>query len=374
MTAVSKNARRPKARFPARRLPGLVPLALAVALTACDQGAEPQAEPVRPVRVVTAMERASGETVQLTGTVRAEEEAQLAFRTGGRIVELVVRTGDRVVAGEFIGRLEDETQRNALQAARADLAAAMGELDRTTIDFERQQTLIERGFTTRVRYDQARQAMQVAQSWVDSAEAQLAIAEERLDFTELYADAPGVVTTRAAEPGEVVAAGQMVVTLAREGGRDAVFDVPERVMRSAPAYPRITVTLASDASVTAPGRVREVSPRADPVTRTFEVKVGLSDPPAAMRLGSTVNGRMPLEEAGGIPLPASALSELDGGPAVFVVDTASGTVELRPVELARHDLAEVVVATGLAEGDVVVTAGVPALRPGQQVRLLGGNS
>ena len=332
------------------------------------------AEPVRPVRVVTAAERAGAETIQLTGTIRAEEEAQLAFRTGGRIVELTVRLGDRVEADQFIGRLEDETQRNALQAARADLAAAMGELDRTTIDFERQQTLIERGFTTRVRYDQARQAMQVARSWVDSAEAQLAIAEERLAFTALYADAPGVVTTRGAEPGEVVAAGQMVVTLAREGGRDAVFDVPERVMQAAPAYPRITVALASDPRVTAEGRVREVSPRADPVTRTFEVKIGLSDPPAAMRLGSTVNGRMPLEEAGGIPLPASALSELDGAPAVFVVDVASGVVELRPVELVRHDLAEVVVASGLAEGDVVVTAGVPALRPGQEVRVLGGGS
>jgi RND family efflux transporter MFP subunit len=349
-------------------------LALAAALVACDQAPEPQAEPVRPVRVVTAAERSGAETVQLTGTVRAEEEAQLAFRTGGRIVELVVRTGDRVAADQLVGRLEDETQRNALQAARADLAAAMGELDRTTIDFERQQTLIERGFTTRVRYDQARQAMQVARSWVDSAEAQLAIAEERLAFTALYADAPGVVTTRAAEPGEVVNAGQMVVTLAREGGRDAVFDVPERVMRAAPPYPRITVALASDPSVTAEGRVREVSPRADPVTRTFEIKVGLIEPPTAMRLGSTVTGRMPLAEAGGIPLPASALTERDGEPAVFVVDVASGAVELRPVELARHDLAEVVVAAGLAEGEVVVTAGVPALRPGQQVRVLGSGS
>jgi RND family efflux transporter MFP subunit len=250
----------------------------------------------------------------------------------------------------------------------------MGELDRTTVDFERQQTLIERGFTTRVRYDQARQAMQVAQSWVDSAEAQLAIAEERLAFTALYADAPGVVTQRGAEPGEVVAAGQMVVTLAREGGRDAVFDVPERVMQAAPAYPRITVALASDPGVTAEGRVREVSPRADPVTRTFEVKIGLIDPPAAMRLGSTVNGRMPLEAAGGIKLPSSALTERDGAPAVFVVDTASGVVELRPVELARHDLAEVIITAGLAEGEVVVTAGVPALRPGQRVRVLGGDA
>jgi RND family efflux transporter MFP subunit len=324
--------------------------------------------------VVTASERASGETVQLTGVIRAQEEAQLAFRTGGRIVELVVRTGDRLEAGQLIGRLEDETQRNALQSARADLAAAMGELDRTTIDYERQRTLLERGFTTRVRYDQARQAMQVAQSWVDSAEAQLAIAEERLAFTALYADAPGVVTTRAAEPGEVVAAGQMVAALARAGGRDAVFDVPERVMRAAPAYPRITVALASDPDVTTEGRLREVSPQADPVTRTFEIKVGLIDPPPALRLGSTVTGRMPLEEAGGITLPASALTERDGEPAVFVVDVESGTVELRPVDLARFDLAAVVVAAGLGDGEIVVTAGVPALRPGQRVRVLGGGS
>lgn len=355
-------------------LRSLVAVAAGFAIAACDQAAEPQAEPVRPVRVVTASERAGGEVVSLTGTIRAEEEAQLAFRVGGRVVELVVRTGDRVEAGQFAGRLEDETQRNALQSARADLAAAIGELDRTTIDFERQQTLIERGFTTRVRYDQARQAMQVARSWVDSAEAQLATAEERLAFTRLYADAPGVVTMRGAEPGEVVAAGQMVVTLAREGGRDAVFDVPERVMQAAPAYPVITVALASDPSVTARGGVREVSPQADPTTRTFEISVGLIDPPPALRLGSTVTGEMPLEEAGGIALPASALTERDGAPAVFVVDVDSGTVDLRPVELARFDLDDVVVESGLAEGDVVVTAGVPALRPGQQVRLLGGGS
>ncbi|MFW5680527.1 MAG: efflux RND transporter periplasmic adaptor subunit [Pseudomonadota bacterium] len=347
----------------------LVPL-----LAACDEAVEPQAEPIRPVRVVTVERQTGGETASLTGTLRAAEEAQLAFRTSGRIVELNVNLGDRVVQGQPIGRLEDETQRNAVQAARADLRAAMGELERTTVDFERQETLLERGFTTRVRYDQALQAMRVAQSWVDSAEAQLAIAEEQLAFTTLAADAPGVVTLRAVEPGEVVGAGQMVVSLARDGGIDAVFDVPERIMQSAPPNPAITVRLASDRSVEAPGRVREVAPQADPVTRTFEVRVGLADAPSAMRLGSTVIGAMPLDSGSGIALPAAALSSRDGAPAVFVVDPATGVVELRPVELASFDLAEVVVEHGLVEGEVVVTAGVQALRPGQVVRVTGAGS
>ena len=113
-----------------------------------------------------------------------------------------------------------------------------------------------------------------------------------MSFTELKADAPGVVTATGAKPHEVVQAGQMIVRLARQGGRDAVFDVPAQVLRSSPADALINVRLTDDREVKATGRVREVAPQADPVTRTFEVKVGLTDPPEAMRLGATVTGSM----------------------------------------------------------------------------------
>lgn len=344
---------------------------LALAMVGCEEAAEPAAEPVRPVRVVSAEAQPGGQTATLTGTIRAEDEVSLAFRTGGRMIERLVNVGDAVEGGQPIARLQPETQRNAVQAARAELTAAMGLLTTTRTDYERQEDLLEQGFTTQVRYDQALQAWQEAQGRLDAAEARLANAEEELAYTELYADAPGVVTARGAEAGEVVAAGQMIVTLAREDGRDAVFDVAERLIQAAPPDPEITVTLATDPSVAAEGHVREVAPQADPVTRTFEVKVGLTEPPAAMRLGSTVRGTLQLGRTAGIELPSSSLTARDGEPAVFVVDPETGMVELRLVMVARYDLASVVVADGLGAGDLVVSAGVQALRPGQQVRLLG---
>jgi RND family efflux transporter MFP subunit len=162
----------------------------------------------------------------------------------------------------------------------------------------------------------------------------------------------------------------MIVQVAREGARDALFGVPAQVKDSAPANPDITVALTSDPRVTAAGKVREVSPRADPVTGTFAVRVALVNPPAEMRLGSTVTGRMKLAAASGIEVPASALIRADGKPAVWVVDPKALTVSARAIEVQAQDPARVQVKSGLKAGDLVVTAGVQALRPGQKVRLL----
>jgi len=158
--------------------------------------------------------------------------------------------------------------------------------------------------------------------------------------------------------------------MAPKGGRDAVFDVSGQVLRLAPREPLIDVSLTDDPGVHTVGRVREVSPQADPVTRTFEVKVGLTDPPAAMRLGATVIGRMQLETAPTIEIPASALTEHNRQPAVWLVDPTNLVVSLRNVEVLRHNPATVAIANGLDTGDIVVTAGVQALHPGQKVRLL----
>lgn len=355
------------------RRPALVAAVLAAFLAGCDRAEEPAAEPVRPVRVVAAEFRPGGETATLTGAVRAEETVALAFRTGGRVLERNANLGDMLKGGEVVARLDPETQRNALAAARAEEMGALGERDRTEADYERQRQLLERGFTTRQRYDLALQAMRAARARVDVVAAQVANAEEALGFTELTADAPGVVTAVGAEPGEVVAAGQMMLTLAREGGRDAVFDAPERLLARGDRGMIVTVTLASDPSVTTQGRVREVAPKADAATRTFEVRVGLIDPPEAMRLGATVVGSVTLAAGAGVELPAPALTAADGRPAVFVFDAAAGAVVLRPVTVASYGPATVLVAEGLAEGDLVVTAGVQALRPGQRVRIAGAN-
>jgi RND family efflux transporter MFP subunit len=206
---------------------------------------------------------------------------------------------------------------------------------------------------------------------VDAARAQLANAREQLGYTELLADSAGTVTAVGAEPGEVVGAGQMIVRVARQVGRDAVFDVPARVKEAAAGLdPEVTVNSTSDPNVRTTGRVREVSPQADPVTRTFEVKVGLSDPPEQMRLGTTVTGSIRIGGGSGIRIPASALTSSEGAAAVWLLDSDAGTVSLRPIVVERSGLAELEVAEGLAPGDVVVTAGVQTLRPGQKVRLL----
>ena len=349
----------------------VIALAIAMAgLAGCQEPAPPAPE-VRPVRTITVERRAGGEAVSLTGHIRAQDQVNLAFRLDGRMIERRVNVGDRVAAGQVAARLDPQIQQNALRSAQANLSAAQGQLTQARNAFERQQELLAKGFTTRARFDEAQQALQTAQAQVDSVAAQLRSAQEQLSYTELQADAPGTVTAIGAEPGEVVRAGQSIVQVARQGGKDAVFDVPAQIIRTAPRNPAIEVVLSDAPDVRTAGRVREVAPEADPVTRTYQVKVGLTDPPEAMRLGATVTGRTQLAAPGGVEIPASALTQANGRPAVWVVDSASQTVSLRNVDVARHDPASVVVSQGIEPGEIVVTAGVQALRPGQKVRLLG---
>lgn len=364
----------PQATEPAtttRLLRQVLTLTGLLALFACGPAEPPPPEPPRPVRAITALLEPGGETVTLTGQVEAAEEVGLAFRIGGRMIERRVNIGDQVRAGQIIARLEDSTPRDNLRAARASTAAARAALVQARNHYDRQNQLLRSGFTTRANYDDAVRRLQAAQSQVDASLAQESIAETTLAYTDLAADSNGVVTARGAEPGEVVAAGQRIVTLAREGGRDAVFDVPARLMEQSEPDPLVTVSLSSNPLVRTTGRVREISPQADPVTRTFRVRVGLIDPPEAMRLGSTVNGGIQIGGVSGIEVPASALTRGSQGPAVWVVNGQDSTVALRPVEVARYDAARAIIADGLQEGEVVVTAGVQTLRPGQKVRVLG---
>jgi RND family efflux transporter MFP subunit len=352
----------------------LIVLGLALALVACDETEETAAPEIRPVRTVAAAETTGGETVTLAGTVETQVEVDLAFRIGGRLLERPVNVGDTVAPGQLVARLDPADEENALRSAEAALAAATGQLSEARLNFDRQRQLYERQFVARAALDRAEQVLTSAQGAFDSAEAQVGIARRRLADTALYADAAGVVTAIGAEPGEVVQAGRRIAELARDEGKDAVFDVPAAVIAASPPDPEVTVTLTLNPEVTATGRVREVAPRADPVTGTFRVRVGLIDPPEDMRLGSTVSGRAQFGGTVGIELPASALTGADGSPAVWVVDPATMTVALRPIGVARFNPASVAVADGLAVGELVVTAGVQALRPGQEVRLLGEGS
>src|SRR5262245_7307455 len=355
----------------AKKLTALATAGLVASLAACGENEKTAAPQIRPVRTVTVEKHEAGTPITLTGRIEAEDEVALSFRISGRILDSNLKVGDRLQPGQLVARLESQNELNALRAAQANLAAAQGQLTQALNHFERQDMLLKQGWTTRANHDQAKQAMQTAQAQVDAAEAQLKSAHDLVSFTEIKADAPGVVTVVGPAAGEVVQAGQMIVRVARQDGRDAVFDVPAQVFRAAPGDPQITVSLTDDPRVAARGRVRPGAPAANPVTRTFEVKVGLTDPPQAMRLGATVTGRMETEAVPIIEIPATALTKFNQQPAVWIVDPSSRTVSIRNVDVLRFDQAAVAVSRGLDTGEIVVTAGVQALHPGQKVRLLG---
>ncbi|WP_296707445.1 efflux RND transporter periplasmic adaptor subunit [Rhodoblastus sp.] len=348
--------------------------ALVLLVSGCKRETAEEAPPPRPVRTVVVEKGGLGQTIVLTGQILAEKEVALAFRISGRIIERSVDVGARVTPDQVVARLDPQNELNTLRSARAGLSSAKGRLEQDSNHFDRQQTLLRQGWTTRANFEQAQQALRTAQAAVDDAKAQVEIAEDRVSYTELKAGVTGTITRRAAESGEVVQAGQMVYTVARDTGWDAVFDVPAQVLRTAPPDSDVVLALTDDPTVVAKGRVRQIDPQADPVTRTFKVRVAVNDPPAAMRLGATVSGRLEVDHGHGLTLPASALTATQGGPAVWVVDPEGLTVALKPVEVLRFDPGTVVISGGLDGGEIVVTAGVQALHPGQKVRLVGAQS
>jgi membrane fusion protein, multidrug efflux system len=344
-----------------------------VFLSACEEQAPPTVQ-TRPVRTIIVERKTVGEPVTLTGQIHAQDEVSLAFRIDGRMTERLVSVGDRVEANQLIAKLDSQNEVNAERSAKADLSAAQASLVQTQGAEDRLRELLAKGYATRTQYDQALQQLQTAKAQVEVAQARLRTAQDRVSYTELRADAPGTVTAKGAESREVVTAGKMIVQLARKGGRDAVFNVPAHLLRDAPTNPVIEVWLADNPSVKTTGLVREVAPQAEAATRTFPVKIGLSNPPEAMRLGATVVGQITLNASEAFQIPATALTESNGKPAVWIVEPENQTVVLREVNVLRYDANAVIISEGLQNGETVVTAGVHVLRPGQKVTLLGASS
>jgi len=345
-------------------------IAVTLPLAACGKEESKKVE-VRPVRVISIQRAPIVETVSLTGQIQAKDQVNLAFRIGGRLKERNVTVGDPVTAGQIIAKIEAQDYQNALLSAGAELTSAQAVLTNAQNVESRQSELLSRGFTTRVQYDQAEQQLKTAQAQVDSAQAKLQNAKDNLTYTELKSDVAGTVTAKGAEPGEVVAAGRMVVQVARQGGRDAVFNVPSQLIRESPRnLPQVTVTLSDDPTIVATGHVREIAPQADAATGTYVVKVALDNPPDTMRLGATVVGQVKVQSEPVIQLPGTALTQVEGRPAVWVVDPEKKTVSLLPITVGHYATSSIIVTDGLSDGNLVVTAGVQALRPGQEVKLL----
>src|SRR5258705_8034511 len=336
-------------------------IAVTLPLGACSKE-QPKKVEIRPVRVISVQHALSGDTITLTGQIQAKDQINLAFRIGGgRLQERNVTVGDPVTPGQIVARIEPQDFQNALRSAEADLASAQAVLANSKGTEGRQSELLSKGFTTQAQYDQAEQQRKTAQAQVESTRARLQNAKDNLTYTDLKSDVEGSVTAKGAEPGEIVAAGRMILQIAKQGDRYAVFNVPSQLIRQSPKDPEVTVSLSDDPTIVATGRVREVAPQADAATGTYVVKVALDNPPDAMRLGATIIGQVKIQSEPVIQLPGTALTQSEGKPAVWVVDPAKKTVSLLPVVVDHYDTSSVIVVDGLRDGDIVVTAVVQEL-------------
>lgn len=311
---------------------------------------------------------------QAVGEIKPRQESDLGFRVSGKMVSRAVDVGVSVKKGGLLARLDEQDFQNRLRSAEADVAAANAVLVEAQGAEGRLRQLLSTGVTTRSNYDAALKNLRSGEAKLESAKAALALAKDQLGYSELHAEFDGIVTAVGAEPGQVVNVGQMIVRLAPPDDKDAVFAIAESAFKGRPEgdRPEIIVTLLSNPSIFVDGVAREVSPVADPATRTYQVKVTLKNPPEQMRFGSSVSGRLKSTTAAVVVVPGSALFDKAGKPAVWVYQPATTTVTLKPVAVARFETDRVVISEGLAKGDIVVTAGVNRLREGQKVRLAVG--
>jgi membrane fusion protein, multidrug efflux system len=326
----------------------------------------PKREAVR-VKVIAARSTDLAQLMSLTGEIRARFQNDLSFRVGGKIVERNVDVGAHVQPGALLARLEPNEQEANLKSAKAAVEAAEAQLKQVSAAFERQKSLMTSGYTTRREFDQAQEAYRTAQASLDTTKAQATQAEDQLAYTELMADAPGLITARFAETGQVVQGAQQIFTIARDGARDAIFDVDEALLTCAPDDLTFRVVLASNPGIGAVGSVREVAPTVNTNNGTIRVKIELKNVPAEMTLGMPVIGSGRVKPGGGFAVPWTALVKTGNKPAVWVADPRSKAVSLRPVEVARYEAGRVLLKGGLKTDELVVTAGSQTLWPGRVI-------
>jgi len=366
---------RPSARAVPRPMRTALALALLAApLGACNDPAATAAERAALVRTELVQPRAGQAAVTLTGEVQARFSADLSFRVSGRVRARLVDVGVHVEAGDLLALLDPAEQQADFDAATAGVAAAEAQLRVAQATFDRQSYLLSSGFTTRTAYDQAQEQLRTTQSTLESAKTELGKTREAVDDTELHARAAGVITARNLEVGQVVQATQSVFTLAQDGERDAIFDVPEAMFFGDVEHGRVSLALVSDSIVTATGHVREISPAVDPKSSTIRVKVAIEDPPSAMMLGSAIGGTAGTTPTSEITLPWSALTGMGSKPAVWIVDPNTKTVSLKPVTVDVYEAGAVLIKEGLEAGDRVVIDGGKLLSSGQPVTFEGDRS
>lgn len=343
---------------------------LTIVLAGCqEQPTSARANPgERSVKTIVVSYAAADHLGSWVGEVEPQIVSNLGFRIGGKIVERVSSVGDIVTAGTVLARLDAAQAQNTLNQAQANVSAALAQKNNAEQTEQRQAELLARGFTTQASFDAATAEANVARANLKTADAAMSDARDGLTYTALAADEPGVIMAVGAEVGQVVAPGQMIMQLARTDLRDGVFQVSELALRGQSVGTPVIIGLLDSPNITAAGKVRQISPVADPATRTFRVKVGLDNPPVDFRYGSPVRGSLIQTGTEVATLPLTALFQDNGRAAVWIVDP-SGTVRLVHVTVASYGSADFAISQGLSDGDHVIIAGVQRLRPGMKVSL-----
>ena len=335
-------------------------------LPGCGDNHGNKTVPVRTVRYVVVGSEQTLPALERTGEIHAHDETILSFRTGGRIVTRSVDIGDRVNAGQLLATLENTTSQNQLDGAQADYEGAKASAQVAALNVSRMQKIMPTGAIARTQLDNARADWLVARARLKNSESALRNARENLGWTRLIAPQSGMITEVSASAGQVVSGGQSVLTLATGEARDVVFDIAKPDAIPPQEQAGLRVSLLSDPSVQASAAVRDISPQADPQTRTWRVRATLQNPPLAMALGASVTVTLPATGPHGYALPASALSRVGDKPAVYVINPQS-QAQLRVVVPAYYTATSVIISGGLEPGDRVITAGVSKLRSGEPV-------
>lgn len=350
----------------------LVPLLVG----ACGKAPETRPEEVRPVRVMMVGEGATStaRAAEYAGEVRPRHEARLSFRVGGKIVERMVEVGTHVRPGQPIARLDPEDLAFAAASAKAQVTSLEAERSLAASDLKRYTDLREKNFISQAEYDRRANAYATADARVDAVRAQYRQVANQAAYATLAADGAGVITALEAEAGQVVGAGQTVARLARNGEREIAIAVPESQRELVEQARDFRVTLNSIPGRHWQGRLRELSPAADPVTRTYAARITVLGAGEFAELGMSARVAVAgAAAAGGIELPIAALYARGDTPQVWLVN-ADGGVRLAAVTTRGLAGEQVVIDSGLAPGDLVVTAGAQLLRPGQRVRPMNGKA
>ena len=352
--------------------PRIIGVIAVCALVAGCQEKASQPEPIRPVlsTVVAPLEATS---LAVVGTVEPQFKTDYGFRVLGRLIARPVNIGDVVSKGQALAAIDPFAAELAVRSALADVATAQAQLANANATANRQRTLIETGATTKATLDSAEQSNSAAQAAVIRAQSSLTKAREQLSYTKLDNEYAGVVTAVGVQVGQVVNPGQTVVTVARPDIREAVIDVVDDLAGVLRTGMSLTVALQLDPRIRVEGRVREISPQADPVTRARRIRITLDNPPETFRLGSTITTLIPGKPARGFRLPATAILTEGGQSSVWMIDPAAKSVTKRKVQVVTNDDGSVDVVEGIEAGARIVTAGVHHLKQGQKVRFEEGS-